>query len=67
MNIIELLKRALEWQDPYEDMPDYAAVLEHLGLDADEDPEVVREAVALEIEAMDAESDAAAPDGDAHE
>lgn len=66
MSILELLKRALEWDDPYEDMPDYGFILEHLGLSPDDDPQTVREAIEMEI--ADLEPDAVGDgDGDAGE
>lgn len=64
MSIIELLKRALEWNDPYEDMPDYGLILEHLGLDPYEDPEIVREAIEVELAALGPDGEA---EGDADE
>jgi hypothetical protein len=57
MNLIELLKRALEWDDPYEDMPDYHEVCAHLGLDPSEDPETIKEAIEMELADLN-------PDGD---
>jgi hypothetical protein len=49
MTLIEMLKRALDWEDPYEDMPDYKEICEHLGIDPGEDPETVKEAIEMEL------------------
>ena len=57
MSILKLLKDALEWDDPYEDMPDYSSILQHLGLDPDTDEETVREHIELEVEALEPEGD----------
>lgn len=58
MTILELLKRALDWDAPdYSGMPDYATILDHLGLTEDDDPELVRDAIEQEIEALGAEGE----------
>lgn len=68
MSILKLLKEALNWTDPYEDMPDYGHILEHLGLDPDTDEETVREHIEFEIEALEPEGESdGESDGDADE
>lgn len=58
MTILELLKRALDWDEiDYSGMPDYATILDHLGLSEDDDPELIRQAIAEEIEALGAEGE----------
>lgn len=60
MIILEILKRALAWDsDDYQDMPDYATILGHLGLAEDDDPELIREAIEGEIDALEAEAEEA--------
>lgn len=58
MSILEILKRALEWDsDSYEDMPDYSIILDHLGLAEDDEPELIRACIEQEIDALEAEGD----------
>ncbi len=58
MTILEILKRALDWDElDYSGMPDYATILDHLGLSEDDDPELIREAIEEEIEALEAEGE----------
>lgn len=65
MSILKLLKDALNWTDPYEDMPDYGHILEHLGLDESATDEDIREAIEMEIADMDPDGDGEAEaDGD---
>jgi len=70
LTILELLKRALDWDAPdYSGMPDYATILDHLGLTEHDDPDLVRETIEQEIEALeadgeDAEGDAEGGDSD---
>lgn len=55
MTILEILKRALDIDTAdYSDMPDYSTMLDHLGLAPDDDPELIREAIEHEIEALEA-------------
>lgn len=58
MSILALLKRVRkEWiTDKYEDMPDYSEVFEHLGFTEEDDPLDVREAIDLEIDALEFEA-----------
>lgn len=57
MTLIEMLRHFLDCEDPYEDMPDYGYLCEHLGLDPTEDRETVREAIEMAIADME-------PDGE---
>jgi hypothetical protein len=68
LTILELLKRALDWDAPdYSGMPDYATILDHLGLTADDDPELIRDAIEQEIEALEADGEDADSDAEGGE
>lgn len=63
MTILEILKRALDIDTAdYSDMPDYATILDHLGLTEHDDPDLIRAAIEQEIEALEAAGEDA--DGD---
>lgn len=67
MTILEILKRALDCEDAYKDMPDYATILDHLGLTEHDDPELIREAIEQEIEALEAAGEDADSDAEGGE
>lgn len=63
MNLLELLKRAFEWDaNDYRNMPDFGRVLEHLGVHEDDmefySAEDIRAAIGEEINGLtEAEGD----------
>jgi hypothetical protein len=51
MNLIEMLRKVLEYDDITKS-PDYSTVLEQLDLPDDEDPEILRQTLEDELEAL---------------
>ena len=62
MDLIEMLRKVLEYDDITKS-PDYSTVLEQLELPDDEDPEILRETLEEELEAL-AEREGAQDDDD---
>lgn len=61
--ILKLLKQLLEIDTAdYSSMPDWPRVLEHLAMTEEDDPELIRDAIETEIDALEAEG--ATEDGD---
>lgn len=54
--MLEMLKRLSDVEDLL-DSPDLGPVCDYLGLDEDEDPDVIREAIELEIQALEGDED----------
>ena len=63
MNLIEMLRKVLEYEDMTKS-PDYSTVLDHLELPDDEDPEILRETLQDELEALEARETAGEGDED---
>jgi hypothetical protein len=53
LNLIEMLRKLLEY-DNLKESPDYSTVLEQLDLPDDEDPEILRQSLEDELEALEA-------------
>jgi hypothetical protein len=51
MNLIEMLRKVLEYDDITKS-PDYSTVLEQFELPDDEDPEILRQTLEDELEAL---------------
>jgi hypothetical protein len=64
MNLIEMLRKLLEYDDITKS-PDYATILDQLELPDDEDPEILRQALEDELEAIAAREAAGDTDEDA--
>jgi hypothetical protein len=61
--MLKLLKQLLEIDTAdYSNMPDWPRVLEHLAMTEEDDPELIRDAIESEIEALEAEGES--DDGD---
>lgn len=68
MTILEILKRALDWDSTdYSDMPDYSLMLDHLGLCEDDPVDDIRDAIEQEIADMEATGDTGEAEGDTGE
>jgi hypothetical protein len=62
--LLELLKRALEWEDPYEDMPHFDLICEELQLNPYDDRDTLRASIEEHLNMMDLEGDLAGTDFD---
>jgi hypothetical protein len=62
--LLELLKRALEWEDEYADMPDFCIICDELGISVADHPDDIRASIEEHLNIMDLEEDLAGTDFD---
>jgi hypothetical protein len=55
--LLELLKRALEWEDEYADMPDFCIICDELGISVADHPDDIRASIEEHLNMMDLEAD----------
>lgn len=65
MNLLELLKRALEWEDEYDDMPDYGFICERFGINPFDDRDTIRASLEDQLNMLELEGDLAGTEFDA--